>query len=87
MRHCGVVSMLYPTPSSSNPVRGNSHHLHFTDALTDAQDVNKSVDPKVVPLPCNLTQPVCPAGDPAGQGLAFHMSNKNNTLLKQIVRS
>lgn len=33
MRHHGVVSMLYPIPSSSDPVRRNFHHLHFTDAL------------------------------------------------------
>ena len=59
------LSMPYPTPSSPSPVRGNPHHPHFMDALTaqygnvmHSQEVNKSVDPKVVPLPCNFTQPV-----------------------------
>ena len=57
--------MSYPTPSSPSPIRGNPHHLHFMDALTapdghvmHSQEVSKSVDPKVVPLPCNFTQPV-----------------------------
>lgn len=71
-RCCGVVSMLYPTPSSPNPARRISHHLHFIDALaardgivTHRQGVNKSVDPKVVPSAFLSHR------GPAGQGLAF----------------
>lgn len=59
------LSMPSPAPSSPSPVRGSPHHLHFMDALTaqygnvrHSREVNKSVDPKVVPLPCNFTQPV-----------------------------